>query len=369
MAKRVFIIAGEVSGDLIGAQILRELNVKHGSDVEVFGIGGAQMLNAGLKESFVDIAELSVMGFWEVVPKVFKFKRLISDTVRRIIFLNIDEVITIDSPGFSFRVVEKLRKEFGKSGVVYTHYVAPSVWAYKPKRAQKVARLYHNLKCILPFELPYFAKYDINSEYIGYPPLQRLESYLDFIKPDNPQRVVVITLGSRVGEVVRHANILRKAVDIISEILNEEILVVLPTFERLARSCKLNRIFPNAIFVYDEFEKIKWLQRADFAICKSGTNAVEISFFKIPSIVYYKTSVLSYFIIKSMSKIRFVNLINIMSNSEVIPEFLQFDCTAEKLACKTIELLKNPVLQGAQLAKIQSIVDQMRLPSRTDLSS
>lgn len=342
---KVFLIAGEPSGDQIGAEIISALKTFLKSD-DLFGIGGGVMLRSGLKNSLFRMEEISVMGFFEILPKIFHLRRLISKTVLEILRINPDIVITIDSPGFNVRVVNALRKAKFK-GKIY-HAVAPTVWAYKAKRAKQFAKIYDKLFCILPFEPEYFIKEGLDAKYICYPPLFRLLPVLK--KAQTKETYFILMLGSRESEILHHLQFGKDIVCLIKQKI-PEVKFVLPTLKNLEHL--LLGHFPNEIIVTGEGEKIKYLQMACFSISKSGTCAVENAFFGIPSVVFYKVNWLSFLAIKLMIKIKFVNLINIILNTEAIPEFIQSNAKPSKIAEKVVEIYRNPSLVEKQIEAIE----------------
>jgi lipid-A-disaccharide synthase len=340
--KKCVILAGEKSGDLIGAEVCERL-LHYGFDI--FGIGGENMLKNGLKKSFFDIKEISIMGFLEVLPKVFAIKKRIRETASKILEINPSFVLTIDAPGFNARVVSLIKPHF--KGKIF-HAVAPTVWAYKEKRAKKFAKLYNALFCILPFEPQYFTKEGLVAEYICYPPLFRVLGELEDVK-NKDKEYILFSLGSRKTEVLHHLKFAKEVVLKIKAVL-PKIIFVFPSFEEFEEDIK--QIFPDEIVCIDSKKKLEYAKRAKFAISKSGTGAVETSFLGVPSIIFYKVNMLSYIIIKMMAKVKFVNLINILLKKESIPEFIQGDATPTKVANKAIEMMQNVNLCQAQLEDV-----------------
>jgi lipid-A-disaccharide synthase len=340
--KKAVLLAGEKSGDLIGGEVCKELSLQ---GFEIFGVGGGEMLKNGLKESFFDMRDISIMGFLEVLPKAFAIKKRINQTAEKILEINPSFVLTIDAPGFNTRVASLLKGRF--KGKVY-HAVAPTVWAYKEKRSKKFAKLYDKLFCILPFEPPYFLKEGLKAEYICYPPLFRL---LNEIRDEanHKKEYIIFTLGSRKTEVLQHLKFAKNVVfKMKSKIPNAKF--VFPTFVEFEGEIKNH--FPSEIVCSGEKEKIEYFKKAKFSISKSGTGAVEISFFNTPSVIFYKVNWLSYFIIKLMAKVKFVNLINILLKKEAIPEFIQAKARAENVANKAIEMLENQSLINSQMEDV-----------------
>lgn len=346
---KVFIIAGEKSGDLIGAKIIQELKL---DGCNIYGIGGSAMLEAGLSNSLFDISEISIMGFAEVIPKALKISKLINQTVSEVARLQPDVVITIDSPGFNTRVVSKLKKLNFTGKLV--HVVAPTVWAYKPKRAIKFAHLFDKLFCILPFEPPYFIKHGLYCKYVGYPPLERLSS---FTKIQDSKKYIVLALGSRRGEIIKHIEFANEMIAYIKAEIPDAIFVI-PTFAEFKQELSLK--LQNVIIASTEEEKTFFMQRAAFGIYKSGTGAVEASICGIPIVIFYKASFISYLILKALVKIKYANLINILLNKQAIPEFLQFDCNAKMISSKVIFMLQNPNEIKAQLEDVKTAIDLLK---------
>jgi lipid-A-disaccharide synthase len=163
MMKKIFIIAGEMSGDLLGYNVMNSINKCQ--KIDFVGIGGEKMESFGLKSLF-PMNELSVMGVFEVLPKIFTLNKRIKDTIIEIKKQQPDMILTIDSPGFCFRVIKAFKND---KKIKKVHLVAPSVWAWKSGRAKKIAELYDLLLCLLPFEPPYFEKYGLTTKFVGHP--------------------------------------------------------------------------------------------------------------------------------------------------------------------------------------------------------
>jgi len=368
---KFFIIAGEASGDLLGSKIITELQErakKSKQKFEFVGVGGDLMKSQGLKSIFA-MEELSVMGFSEVVPHIPRLLKRINQTVQFIKKEKPHHIITIDSPDFCFRVVKKLKSEYSKSSELFqkfsnikkTHLIAPSVWAYREKRAQKIARLYDLLLAILPFEPPYFEKYSLKTVFIGNPVVEKSP---DFAKKEVLNKkfrqkykiktddiLIYITPGSRNGEVKRIFPEFIKAISLLSKTY-PNIKIAIPL---VAKTSDLVRRMSQKLVVnyqlIDSKEKESALFAANFALAKSGTNTIEISLYQIPMIIAYKVSFFTYILAKILLKVKFANLINLILNKEVIPEMIQKNCRGTKI-CN--ELLK---LVGSSKASQQQIDD------------
>ena len=346
---KIFIIAGEKSGDLIGAEIIKELSLQGHF---IAGVGGQAMLTAGLSSTLFDITEISIMGFVEVVPKALKISKLINKTVFEIQALKPDILITIDSPGFNTRVASKLKK-LGFAGKMM-HVVAPTVWIYKPKRAVKFAHLFDKLFCILPFEPPYFLKHGLYAKYVGYPPLERLKN---FTKLGSDKKYIILALGSRRGEVMKHLEFADEVINLVKKEVPEAIFVI-PTFDEFKE--EISRKLKGVTLASTEEEKSFFMQRAVFGIYKSGTGAIEASICGIPIVIFYKANFISYILIKMMAKIKYANIINILLGRAAIPEFLQFDCTAQLISAKVIKMLQEKEEVEKQLKEVKEALNMLK---------
>lgn len=355
MAK-IYLIAGEASGDFIGSQLIKSLRqLNHSSltegKIEFCGIGGRLMQEQGLASLF-PISEINLMGFFEIIPHIFRLKKLIEQTAMDIIDKNPAILVTIDSPGFTYQVAKRVRKFNPELKMV--HIVAPSVWAYKPERAIKYAKIYNHLLALLPFEPPYFEQVGLACSYIGHPVLE--QEFSNKIVPSHP--TICVTAGSRKGEISKHMPIFVEALNIIAEKYhNLQIIFVLAdnNHQSLVSSYLTNGKF-NFIFSTNGLVSFA---SSDAALAKSGTNTLEIAASGTPMIVAYKLNYFSYFLIKLLIKVKYASLINIIAAQEIIAEFIQFDCRAEKIATALINLLSNTEKAKQQVADSQKILQQL----------
>lgn len=353
MAKKYFIIAGEASGDLLGSKLISEIKALE-NDAIFVGVGGSLMSRAGLKTIF-PMNDLAVMGFFEILPHLFKLIGRINQTARAILQEKPDYIITIDSPDFCFRVIKKLPRNFSKK----VHLIAPSVWAYRPGRAVKVARIYDLLLCILPFEPPYFEKYGLKSVFIGHPIIEnapelslKTQKNFEFRQRYNIAQndiLLCLTPGSRLSEVEKIFPEFIAAVDILrGEFPNLKVAIpLIEKTENRVRQMAVDLTVPY--FLISSDEKVEMFLSCDFAMAKSGTNAIEISLYKIPLLIAYKLNVFSHFIVKRMVRIKYANLINLILNRELIPEMLQDKCNAKELAEQMAQLMRDKNLANEQL--------------------
>ncbi len=358
----VYIIAGEASGDLLGSHLMRSLKAQSSRPIRFYGIGGDKMIAEGM-ESLFPYHELSMMGFVEILPYAFNLMARISLTVEDVKNHAPDVVITIDSPGFCFRVAKKLREQKLRSKFV--HYVAPTVWAYKPERAEKCAALFDHMLVLLPFEPPYFTSKGLPCTFVGHPVVAETTAGNGSIfreKYNLPEDALLICLlpGSRKGEVDRHMPVFGRAVTMLGQkhpALSIVVAVprhVLPFVANYFEGCPF-----RTVITADEQDKKNAIAASNLAIVKSGTVALEVAMSGTPMVVAYRVHPVSAWMMRRMSKIPFVNLINILLKKGVIPELLQENCTPLMLATAGGQILLYPSLRDQQKAAARSALAQL----------
>jgi len=337
--KRIFIISGEKSGDIIADGIIQKIQNSF-PNCQIKGIGGESFSKNGLKSLF-NQNELSIMGFFEIIPKIFRILKLIKTTINAIEDFQPQHIITIDSPGFNFTIAKKVKNLKINSKI--HHIVAPSVWAYKKNRAKKVAKLYNTLFCILPFEPPYFTQFGLKTIFIGYPPFHNMEAVKkEVAKKEKSSKIIIpITLGSRNSEITKHTPIIKQVIEILNgRFTNIEftILTLPHLHSKIAKDFSQVR---NAKVISNESEKWQTVQNSNFVLAKSGTNVMEFALLGIPSIVFYRANIITEIAIRIMAYTQFATLLNFTASKYIIPEFLQGNATANSIAMKAKEWLEN----------------------------
>ncbi len=348
----VWLISGEPSGDLIGARLIEALRKLMDGRLRVAGVGGEAMEAAGLASRF-PISDIAVMGLVEIVPRIPLIKRRIRETVAQIRQDRPAVVISIDSPGFCYQVWKGLRD----SGIPLVHYVAPTVWAWRPERAAKFARELDHLLALLPFEPPYFEKAGLDCTFVGHPVLEggagqgNGASFRDKhgISPD--ATAICVLPGSRRGELKRLAEIFRQAaVEIVKK--HPDAIFVFPTVSYLrAQVTELAASWPGrTVVVSSIFEKYDAMQACNVAMAASGTVSLELALARVPHMIAYRMNALTVLILKSLHglKQKYANLVNILLDREVIPEFIQDRCRGDLIAAYIINLLEYPALRAEQ---------------------
>ena len=330
---KIYLIAGETSGDNLGSKLMIALKKQY-PNVEFYGIGGGKMQANGINLLF-PTQDIALMGFAEILPHIFVLLRKIKQTIEHICKLQPDMVITIDSPGFSFRVAKAIKgKILGK----LVHYVAPTVWAYRPERAKKIAQIYDHLLVILPFEPEYFLKEGLATSFIGHPAIEDLqiipkEVFRSKYNIAEDNLLICLAPGSRVQEIKTLLPIFLSAIEILRKKINQPITIALPTQEHLHTVINAYKN-DSPILLINEEDKQALFSSADLALTKSGTITTELAFYQLPMIIAHKVNWLSYWLLKRMIKVKYVTIINLLANKEVIPELLQDKCNAEMIAAE-----------------------------------
>jgi lipid-A-disaccharide synthase len=366
----VYIIAGELSGDAIGADIISLLKARFNKEIEILGVGGTKMLNAGLEKSLFDIKKISVMGYAEILLKLLELRSLIKATVDDIILTQPDLVITIDSPGFCYRVAKKVSEYNHDMKLV--HVIAPSVWAYKEHRAELFAKIYCHLFSILPFEAPFFEKYGLNTTYIGHPVVHRnIKVNTEWLQKtyNIPNNTPILTLlpGSRAGEVKKILPIfLKTAILLKAKLPDLKVCIIYATddikliVENILHK-NIAQVSKNDFILISQDHKFDVIGISSAVIAKSGTNNVEVAACGVPFIVAYKVNFLTAWYIRLFIKIRHACLINIIANEEIIPEFIQENCNPIKMQQTLYNLITNPALAKAQKISAKKVLDILTL--------
>ncbi|MFP1646403.1 lipid-A-disaccharide synthase [Pontitalea aquivivens] len=360
---RLFLIAGEPSGDKLGAALMAGLR-QLAPGVEFHGIGGPLMEAGGLTSRF-PMEELSVMGLWEVLPKYRHLKRRIAETAQAVTDLSPDALITIDSPDFTLRVARLARAARPRLRTI--HYVAPSVWAWRPGRAAKMAGVIDHVLALLPFEPPYMQAAGMSCDFVGHPVVSdpratRAEAdafrETHMIGPDQP--LVLCLPGSRAGEVKRLGPRFDEA---LMRLRDREpgLRVVLPTVRGVAPLVRaMAARWPVAPIVVEEAaDKRAAFAAADLALAASGTVSLELAANRTPMVIAYDMAPLSRFLIARLLRVDTVTLVNLVSETRAIPEFLGRACRPGAISQALLNLLERPEARAAQLAAMEVTMQRL----------
>lgn len=348
--RRIAVLVGEPSGDRLGAALVRAL--RREADVEIIGLAGPAMKAEGVKSLF-PIADLAVMGLVEVLPRAPRILRRIRKTAAMLRAKRPDIVVTIDSPDFMKRVVQRVRKRLPET--CFVNYVAPTVWAWRPGRVKDVARLYDLQLALLPFEPPWFEATGLRTVFVGHPAVEaatvmpeRSEARraLD-IQADRP---VLLTLpGSRKGEIARLGPVFRETIARVAA-KHPELVVLVPAAHgveaaarRFARGCPADvRLLSAASAADREREKLQAFRASDVALATSGSVAVELAVARLPAVIAYRFAAVTWMLGTLLTRHRSASLVNILLEEEVQPEFIQGSCRPGPIAAELLSLLADP---------------------------
>ena len=355
---RVFLVAGEASGDRLGAALMAGL--KSLTDVEFSGIAGPLMQAEGMTSLF-PMDELSVVGIAEILPKYMHLRRRLDQTVAAVLAAQPDVLITIDSPEFSLRLARKVK---AVSPIRTVHYVAPSVWAWRPKRAQKLPGVVDQVLALLPMEPPLIEAAGVACDLVGHPvgtePVATADEVAAFkTRHDLGGAPILMVLpGSRGGEVTRLGPRFGAALARICS-ARPDLRIVLPTTgPRAAQIKEMARDWPGrpVIIAPDDMssdtyahEKMCAFAAADRALAASGTVSLELAANDTPMLIAYDVSWLSRQIISRMLITDTLTLVNLVSETRAVPELLGDDCTPDKIAPAVLNLLEDPGDQHAAM--------------------
>ena len=360
---RIFIIAGEASGDVLGFRLMQALRTQNPA-INFSGIGGARMEAAGLASLF-PMQELALIGLAEILPNILHLKKRLTQTIEAIRTQKPDVLVTIDSPGFTLRVL----KAIGPGGPKRVHYVAPQVWAWRQERVKHFPGLWDKLLCLLPFEPKFFAPHGLNPVFTGHPVL---ESGADqgnaarFFATHglNANAVPLILMpGSRITETKRLLPVFKQTL----ALLHPEIPTLAPVLA--AASGIADAVAAHSadwpvkpIVVRDIAARYDAFAAAKAALTKSGTSTLELAMASVPMAVTYRVNPLSAAIGRRLIKVPHVAMINLLAGHALVPELLQENCQPTLLAQTLLGLLHNPAQNTVQREGFAAALASLKAP-------
>jgi lipid-A-disaccharide synthase len=367
--KKIFILTGEASGDKLASKVISNLKALN-ANIKYLSVGGENLKKIGVS-SIYDLKEITYLGFTSVFLNIFKIKKKINETVQAIEDFNPDILFTVDSPDFTLRVAERVKKNNSKIKTI--HYVAPQVWIWRKGRVKKIKKFIDHILLLFNFEKPYFDKENISNEFVGHPLLENtFDKGIDInqiIEKNNA--LISIFPGSRKSELDVLIPILIDFIKLMNEKYKDLTFVFHSTkdysefTQDIIKKNKLN----NCEVVSDNIIKSHILKKSVFAVSKSGTVSLEICNAKIPSIILYKMGLINFFIIKMLVKTKYANIINIAAKEEIIPELLQSHCNSKKIFESVSEFLDNPEKISAQIKKTQLIINSFKTKKPSSLQA
>jgi lipid-A-disaccharide synthase len=346
----IFIVSGETSGDNLAGRLMGALKRETGGRVRFAGVGGPQSESQGLASLF-PMSDLSVIGFAEILPHLPRLIKRLNETTAAARRLRPDAVVTVDSPGFCLRLAHHLRG----SGIPVIHYVAPQLWAWGPFRARKLSKRVDHIMALLPFEVPFFAKYGIPCTYVGHPAVDAGAEQGDGpafragneLPPGAP--LLGVLPGSRAGEVRRMLPVFGETLLLLRE-RYPDLCVVIPVVDAVAQLVRdITQDWPLPVLLVGNGERFDAFAACNAALAKAGTVTLELALAGVPMAVAYRVSTTTAFLVRRMGvSVEYASLVNLLAGRSLVPEFLQEDCTPERLAQAVDEILGSEQVGAAQ---------------------
>ena len=356
----IMIVAGEASGDVLGARLIAAIRARH-PGVRFAGVGGARMAEQGL-DSLFPLSDLAVMGIIEVIPRIRLLKRRLAEAEAAIRARQPDVIVTVDSPGFMHRILDMDAARATRR----VHYVAPQVWAWREHRVRHYPGLWDKLLCLLPFEPAWFARHGLDATFVGHPVLESgagLGNADRFrathgIAPGAP--VLILMPGSRRSEVPRLLPVFGRTLAILAREapgLRPVLPVSAVVQDAVQRAASTWPIQP--VIVTSVEDKHDAYAAAGAALTKSGTSTLELALAGVPMAVTYRVNPLSAAMARRMIRVPHVAMVNLLARRLLVPELLQEDCNPRCLADTVLTLLRNPEAAAAQRAGFAEVLDSL----------
>ena len=358
--KKIFILTGEPSGDKLASKIISKLK-NNNPNIEYLCVGGTYLNSLGIKSIF-DLKEITYIGFTSVLLNIFKIKSKINKTVQEIVKFNPDIMLSVDSPDFTLRVAERVKKI--NNNIKTIHYVAPQVWVWREGRVKKIKKFVDHILLLFEFEKKYFDKENIPNTFVGHPLLEKkIDNRIDLSKIlQNDKKIISLFAGSRNSETSILLPILFDFIKMMNKKFKDYIFIFHATDKN--KDLIVNMVkddnLENTQVISDDKIKSQVLFNSLFAVAKSGTVSLEICNANVPSIIIYKVNFINFLIMKFLIKVRYVNIINIINDREVIPELLQRECNAKEIFNSVVYFLNNPDLSKSQLKTINKTLKNIK---------
>ncbi|KDP30831.1 hypothetical protein JCGZ_13774 [Jatropha curcas] len=383
---RVFVVAGEVSGDTIGSRLMASLKKLSPTPIRFAGVGGFLMSKEGLKSLF-PMEDIAVMGIWELLPHLTRIRAKLKETTEAALLFRPHVVVTVDSKGFSFRLLKQLRARYSQQRwddcPVHFHYVAPSFWAWKggEARLKDLANFVDHVFCILPNEEAVCKSNGLAATFVGHPILEdvlelnsgkqisphecKIEGNREDFQSKHgvPSGATVVSLlpGSRLQEVTKMLSIFANTMEQLQDSFNELFAVIHLAPNQLVEDyikAFVHKWPVPAIVVPGGHPRMKYdaFNASTVALCTSGTVAVELQLARLPCVVAYRAHLLTESFIQYKAKIPYISLPNILMDSAIIPEALFHACTPTNLASLLKELMHNKELQEKQIVAAEKVI-------------
>ncbi len=365
--KKIFVLTGEPSGDKLASTAISKIQ-KDDNNIEYLSVGGVNLEKIGIKSIF-ELKEITYLGFTSVLLNIFKIRKRINQTVDEILKFEPDILFSVDSPDFTLRVAEIVKKRNPKIKTI--HYVAPQVWIWRKNRVKKIKKFIDHILLLFDFEKKYFDDENVKNTFVGHPLIENKDlkktDINNFVSKD--KKIISIFAGSRNSETNVLLPILVQFIILMNKKDPNYNFVFHATDENKKQIIDYIKVknIENIDVVSDENLKREILSNSIFAVCKSGTVSLQVCDANVPSIIIYKLNFINFMIFKLLVNVKFANIINIINNREVIPELLQNECNAKEIYNSVIYMLKNPGIRKKQLEDCNQTLKGIR--SKTSSSS
>ncbi len=360
--KKIFVLTGEPSGDKLASEVISKIKMKK-ANLEFLSVGGTNLERLGIKTIY-DQKEITYIAFTDILLNFFKIKRKIKDTVYEVLKFKPDILFSVDSPDFTMRVAKLVKEKNPKIKII--HFIAPKVWAWREGRVKKMKKFLDHILLLFKFEKEYFDKQKLTNTFVGHPLLDK--KIIENIKIDqflDKKNIISIFPGSRTSEIKHHMPILVNFIKKMN-IKNPNYNFIFHTVDNnkeLISSYILRESIQNIEIINDDKIKTAVLKKSIFAVVKSGTVSLEVCKMNVPSVIIYKMNFVNFYLAKLLLNIKFVNMINIINNREVIPELIQSECNAEEIFKSVYCFLKKPDLIVKQKEEIKKTLETLTSPS------
>ncbi len=358
--KKIFVLTGEPSGDKLASTAISKLQ-KDYTNIEYLSVGGSNLRKIGI-DSIFDLKEITYLGFTSVLFNIFKINKRINQTVKEILKFNPDILFSVDSPDFTLRVAEKVKKNNPQIKTI--HYVAPQVWIWRKGRLKKIKKFIDHILLLFDFEKKFFDEEGINNTFVGHPLIENNKIHINnFIS--NNKKIISIFPGSRKSETNVLLPILIDFINMMNKRNSNYNFIFHATEENKNNIDEYikDKDLNNIDVISDENMKKEILSNSIFAVCKSGTISLQVCNANVPSIIIYKLNFINFMIFKLLINVKFANIINIINNKEVIPELLQSECNAKEIYNSVLYMLKNPEIGKKQLEQCNQTLKGIRSKS------
>jgi len=363
---RLYLVAGEVSGDRLAADLVRALKQRN-PELEVFGVGGPMLRAAGQRQSF-DLVRHAVVGLTDVLKNLPKFLGFFRQVKAEILKLKPDGVILVDYPGFNLRLAKALHRENPPPAILY--YVSPQVWAWKAGRARVMERILERLLVIFPFEVEWFARHapNLKVKWVGHPLADRwIHQAAGTALGEAP--CIALLPGSRPKEIARHWPLLLETAARVAREQRNARFVTLATGPEMRQQLEeewAKHPMSGVSLDIVSGQSLTLLKRCTMAIVASGTATLECAMAGLPMLVIYRTSWFTYFLGRMLVKLPYLSMVNVLAGEKVVPEFLQGAATPERLTTAALQILRNPRGTEKMARRIREVATKLGGPGAAE---